>query len=595
LLSKPTDQIAQLQFNIDFLRKQIDRQVLDSHSDLLDGVKDLGIMDGIVKDTTQHVRELRQTYNALREKIQVPFQSIQKTSLEIRDLNKQVVILRSISNLLQVFSRLEGIMDDVEEYPRAAFEIQSIINDKDFESIPLIEEELQRSKEFHSLLSTTGLEWIKEGIEKNNQILISKSIHLFSNLRNVPETIQGIFDEYQLAIQKVTCSCFDMEAIKTQLIESRKLQTGQKQGNASALAEILWTRVDNLTDDIYNCASHIQVLESYLSRKKDNFTQISLLQNVLTTLGYPSLRSQYWQILSQNVDKEIRAATKSNPVLLQILQFGYPKLLRIFSDLFSKVALLTGNEEQKETAVLKKTLSSFENAYVSRTLTRMLDMVNTLIPEKNGMKSNPSVEEANKLCRSFSSELNAVRFDGHLLHAVCKNVTKALHLFRSRLVQSLGTSSFTISGSSPGSAQIQKIDVVNCLYALSEGLWGMLSEFEDTVAEQIVEEGARATNDLMITIVEPLFLSVIQDLEAVLPKMHREEYSTTNLVSRTDPQSLYLNEYTSKIRWVFRELVSKLLCKSVTGEWYHIFIQGPTILSKNHVFTTVSHLIASTE
>jgi hypothetical protein len=294
---------------------------------------------------------------------------------------------------------------------------------------------------------------------------------------------------------------------------------------------------------------------------------------VLGHLQCSGLRAHYWQTLSQNFDKEIRAATKLNPVLLQILQFGYPKLLRVFTDLFSKIALLVGSENN-DTAVLVKTLSSFENAYVSRTLTRMLDTVNHLIPEKGVTKNNPSTEEASKLCRSINSELNAVRFDEHLLQLVGKNVTKALNLFRSRLMQTLGTAPFSITGSSPGSAQIQKIDAVNCLHTLSESLWDMVTEFQDTVAEEILYSGAVATNDILVSVVEPLFLGAIQELELVLPKMHKEEYTTKNLVSKVDPQSLYLNEYTSKIRWVFRELISKLLCKNSTFEWYSTLIRA---------------------
>jgi cell fate (sporulation/competence/biofilm development) regulator YlbF (YheA/YmcA/DUF963 family) len=573
LLSKPTETTAQLQFNVDFLKKKVEEKVLESHVDLMEGIQDLGAMDQVIQQSVEHIKKLRGAYNQVKEKISAPYRSIQKTSSEIVELNKEIVSFRAIAKFLQVYQRLETIMDQVEEFPRAAvysYEIQSIIKDSEFASRGWIDEETRHAKEFHERLMQQGTEWLREGVESNNQILLSKAVLLFSNMRSLPHIISDLFDEYQSRLETEAKAAFDMEAIKLQLMENRKTQAGSVQkGNASALAEILWARIEKVTEHVYKYASHLHILDGFLSRKKDNVSQETYLQSVLTFMNCTSIRSHYWHVLSIHLDKTIRTATKNNPVLLQILQFGYPKLLRVFVELFTKISLLSGSEEQKsaETAVIMKTLSSFEHAYVSRTLTRMLDTVNSLIPEKGLSKGNPSTEEANKLCRSMSSELNAVRFDPHLLQAVGKNVTKAMSLFRARLMQTLGTASFTITGSTPGSAQIQKIDAINCLFALSDGLWVLVLDFVDTPAETILEEGAQSANDLMVSIAEPLFMSCIQELEPVLVKMHREEYTGKNLVNRNDPASLYMNEYVSKIRWVFRELISKLLCKHVTIEW----------------------------
>jgi hypothetical protein len=551
----------------------VEEKVLESHGDLMEGIQDLGAMDRVIQESAEHLKKLRINYNQVKEKIHAPYRSIQNISAEIVDLNKEIVSLRAVAKFLQVYQRLETIMDQVEEFPRAAaysYEIQSIVNDSEFQSGDWIDEEMHKANEFQQRLVHQGTEWLRDGVESNNQLLLSKAVLLFSNMRNLPQIISEIFDHYQDRLEKEAQTAFDMEAIKLQLMENRKAHAGSVQkGNASALAEILWARIEKVTEHVYKYASHLHILDGFLSRKKDNVTQETYLQSVLTFMNCTSLRAHYWHVLSIHLDKTIRTATKNNPVLLQILQFGYPKLLRVFVDLFAKIALLSGSEEQKtaETAVIMKTLSNFEHAYVSRTLTRMLDTVNSLIPEKSISKGNPSTEEANKLCRSISSELNAVRFDPHLLQLVGKNVTKALSLFRARLMQTLGTTSFTITGSSLGSAQIQKIDAINCLFALSDALWVLVSDFSDSPSEPILEEGAKAAMDLMVSIAEPIFVSCVQELEPVLVKMHREEYAGKNLVNRNDPQSLYMNEYLSKIRWVFRELISKLSCKNVTVEW----------------------------
>lgn len=117
----------------------------------------------------------------------------------------------------------------------------------------------------------------------------------------------------------------------------------------------------------------------------------------------------------------------------------------------------------------------------------MLENVNQAIPDKNASKGHPNSDSAARVCRAISSELNAVKFDPHLLRHVGKNVAKALNLFRSRVMQTLESEvPFLITGSHPGSSQLQKIDAVNCLFTLSDTLWDMLEEYSGTEVEEII-------------------------------------------------------------------------------------------------------------
>lgn len=70
----------------------------------------------------------------------------------------------------------------------------------------------------------------------------------------------------------------------------------------------------------------------------------------------------------------------------------------------------------------------------------------------------------------------------------------------------------------------------------------------------------------MTAIATPMFLKVVQELAIVMCKMHKSEStvpvrssSRTN-VSASDPNatSAYMTELVAKIRWVFREFISKL-------------------------------------
>lgn len=152
---------------------------------------------------------------------------------------------------------------------------------------------------------------------------------------------------------------------------------------------------------IYSSSRKIINLQTYLLREKNNFSQESLIDPVLNQLDTKSLKMYFWLVLSQNLDVEIKKATKSSQFLLQVLQAGYPKLLRVFVDLFSKLSLTSTDDISVEMSLIMKTLSVFESAYVSRVLSRMLDTVGSLVPEKTS-KTNPGTEEAIKLIRSMA-------------------------------------------------------------------------------------------------------------------------------------------------------------------------------------------------
>lgn len=126
------------------------------------------------------------------------------------------------------------------------------------------------------------------------------------------------------------------------------------------------------------------------------------------------------------------------------------------------------------------TLQSFETAYASRcSLSRLQEIVVQTV-----QKGTPNRDDALKIVRKVASDLNAVKFDDGLLKLIAVNVEKALSLFRQKVDAMIHHDHlFTISGSTPSTVQVQKLDAINCLYAISEGVWALLVDFEGTVIE----------------------------------------------------------------------------------------------------------------
>lgn len=234
--------------------------------------------------------------------------------------------------------------------------------------------------------------------------------------------------------------------------------------------------MEKLADVIYEMAFKMHTLESFLSRRNDSTTQTVLLEYVVKELSKhfkgdcKTVKQYFWKGLRDVLDLEIAVATKTSQFLLQVLQAGYPKLLRIFLDLYSRIKLVSGDEIQL------LSLNSFETAYVTRSLTRLNEAVSNIV-----QKGTPNREDGVKLSRTVSSELNATRFDQELLTKISSNVVKSLATFTTKVETFiLYDNKITISGSSLPQSQVIKVDIINCLNNLCDAIWGLVVDYDGT-------------------------------------------------------------------------------------------------------------------
>ncbi|KAJ3254207.1 hypothetical protein HK103_007452 [Boothiomyces macroporosus] len=482
-LLKQKDYNATLTFNMDFLKKQINQQVLDSHVELLNGVKDLQELSDIFIAINEECEKLKRNYKKTKAKIVDPYEEMKKLIGEISDISKETDYLRSIQRFLQIYVRLEPVTS-LEEYPRAAlyiyeignhdFIVDSVLKEHGLSEDENILTELQKYNEISEKVRKQGLDWIEEGLK---------------------------------------------DAINSEV------------------------------------------------------------------------REYFWKAVSTTLEQEITAATKGSQFLRQVLEAGYPKLLRVFLELFNRVALLNNSQqnESNETALLLKTLSSFEAAYISRSSTRLLESVSSILPDRNVVRSL-SAEDANKFFRTISSELHAVKFDGHLLSLIMKNVVKATNMFLQKIVILVNTDSpFSITGTIPAPVQLLKIDIINCLFTLSDNIWGLLADYESTVIDDAIDKLTTTIVNQMTHISEAIFLNLVAELQVVIAKVHKEDYKINkppSLIQTGRPEtSLYLHEYMAKVKWVFKEFLIKLQCKEYSQKWILTFCDHLMHLQLLHVST----------
>ena len=111
---------------------------------------------------------------------------------------------------------------------------------------------------------------------------------------------------------------------------------------------------------------------------------------------------------------------------------------------------------------------------------------------------------------------------------VTKNLSKTLGMYLVKMEHLTATdsSAYTFSGLGTAShSQLVNLDIINCLWLLKEEFYSLLVDYSGTCIFDALKEQLENITEHLRLIVESLYLFMTRDLEFVLLKMHREDYS----------------------------------------------------------------------
>ncbi|KAL8220984.1 UNVERIFIED_CONTAM: Conserved oligomeric Golgi complex subunit [Gekko kuhli] len=167
----------------------------------------------------------------------------------------------------------------------------------------------------------------------------------------------------------------------------------------------------------------------------------------------------FWTAVTQTLASQFQTATDSSVFLKQAFEGEYPKLLRLYNDLWKRLQQYSENiqrhfntngtmehfvelqhmeddthdlfmqkkQDYDPEIALKDSLQPYEAAYLSKSLSRLFDPINLVFPP--GGRNPPSTDELDSIIKTIASELNVVAVDPDLSLAVSKNVAKTVQLY----------------------------------------------------------------------------------------------------------------------------------------------------------------------
>ncbi|KAI8376615.1 Golgi transport complex subunit 5-domain-containing protein [Choanephora cucurbitarum] len=596
-------ELSKLAFSIDAVNKQIQEQVVGNYDKLLGQVAGIKELDTIIATIELDINGLHTSLQALAHKIRDPYQQLSTYATELE--NAQIVCdyLRKIQRFMLLKRRLATqLSDDDRDMSTAAltvYELETILKENDLDGIDVIHHEVPFVTRSRIHIQEEASVLLKEGVDTQNQTKMATGLQVFFNMKQMSDQVQKLTQRMLSDLREEMKQVVNIQSLQKECAESsnRRIQPEQAHQNPKQLATVLWNRMEKLMKSMSDQCIKIYSLEKVLEIKKDALTHVSFLDEVAKVLDATSLVSYFWRTISGDFEKELKSASKSSTFLQNTFVSDYPKLLKLLHDFFARVAMqngtsLTDYSQTPEYVIMLRSFSTFQTNFLTKSLQRMNDAVNSTFPTYGGLaRTPPGRNNVINITRIIGNELETVSFEPQLSQLLAKNAVKSINTFCKKCEQLLPVSEQPVYVTKSSSAIINylnmNIEIANILYFMHQSVWKVLEEYPEKTVD-IVKKGADDCHALMMKIGTRLVSAIKKDVDAVLLKIHQEDFSG-QIRKNFDPEddkSSYMKELAKHVRYYHTTILQNLSCGAEPKSWVkqiskhtlHVFIfQGSLV------------------
>ncbi|KAG9098973.1 hypothetical protein FS749_002432 [Ceratobasidium sp. UAMH 11750] len=422
---------------------------------------------------------------------------------------------------------------------------------------------------------------IVEGLSSLNQSALAAALQTAFNLRMMPNVVQSLLLDLTEAVDARIKSAFDVSRIAKEiagkeppqpsagLMYRSRVRTEPTNITAPQWTSALWNRLEQMIEEMAGCCIKVYNLEKVLKLKKDPVTQASFLEEAMTVLENKPT-STFWGALARSLDKHSKDASKASTFLQQTLSTGYPRFLRLFHDLFAKIAVhtdtvYTAGHQSPETVIVLRAVSSFEALYLSRSTARLNEVIANAVRQQP-----PGAPEGLAISRTIVNELDSARFDPLLVKSVAKNVGTAIDMLVGRaegliVKDRSATSLVGPLGTAQQSLNAQLFTMLHTCYVRLDKLEGEFHESVTVLLKSAIKKLQRQCESIS----EPLLSAIRRDFGLVLVRIHRVDFSRSleGGAMVGGGASGYMKEVSAKLMFLRNEIFSKFSVADVVQDW----------------------------
>ncbi|KAJ6405561.1 hypothetical protein OIU84_013512 [Salix udensis] len=410
---------------------------------------------------------------------------------------------------------------------------------------------------------------LERGMEGLNQAEVGTGLQVFYNLRELKVTVEQLANKYRGIGVKSVGLTLDMKAISTSGGGGfgpggiRGSGTPQIGGGAKA-REALWQRMGNCMDRLHSIVVAVWHLQRVLSKKRDPFTHVLLLDEVIKD-GDPMLTDRVWEALVKAFAGQMKSAFTASSFVKEIFTMGYPKLFSLIENLLERISRDTDVKgvlpaitlEVKEQMVAA--IEIFQTSFLALCLSRLTDLVNTVFPVSS-RGSVPSKEQISRIVSRIQEEVEAVQLDGRLTLLVLREIDKVLLLLaeRTEYQMSAGHEARRITG--PATAeQVKNFALCQHLQDIHMRTSSMIAGLP-FIAVDALSPSLGAIYEVARDSVTPLFKAMIDRLESCILQIHDQNFGAYGIDAVMDNNaSPYMEDLQRCILHFRTEFLSRLL------------------------------------
>ncbi|KAK6142250.1 hypothetical protein DH2020_022598 [Rehmannia glutinosa] len=572
--------IEKLQDGLRLLDTQLRHEVLSRHHELLDQLSSVKVAESSLSSLRSSLSSLQSSVRRARAELSEPHRVIAVQTQQLNNLHSTSLLLQYTLRTLRLIQKLRNLVDsqpdsskwDLTKAAQLHFEILTLYNEYHLSGIDVVDTELKWVTEIGSKIREEGMKVLEKGLESLNQPEVGLGLQVFYNMGELRGTVDGLVSKYKQMGVKSVNNALDMKAISGGGYGGGGPGGVQRHGtpqigSGAKSREALWQRMSGCMDQLHSVLLSIWHLQRVLSKKRDPFTHVLLLDEVMQE-GDPTLTDRVWDALIKSFASQMKSVFTASSFVKEIFTVGYPKLVTMIENLLERISRDTDvkgvppalSSEGKEQMVAA--IEIFQTAFLALCLNRLSDLVNSVFSMSN-RGGVPSKEHISRITSRIQEEVEAVQQDPRLTLLVLREINKVLILLAERVEYQISTGPEARQITGPATpSQLKNFTLYQHLQEIHTRITSMLARLP-TVAADVLSPALGAIHGVAGDSVTSLFQAMLDRLESCILQIHDQNFGTLSVDAAMDNNtSSYMEELQKNIIHFRAEFLSRLLPSS---------------------------------
>ncbi|CAI9754931.1 unnamed protein product [Fraxinus pennsylvanica] len=573
--------IEKLQEGLRLLDSQLRHEVLSRHQDLINQLSSLKASESSLSSLRSSLSSLKSSLRQARSELSDPHCVIAAQTLQLNNLHSTSVLIQSSIRTLRLVQKLQNLVNsqpdpekwDLSKAAQLHFEILTLYNESHLSGIDAIDSELKWVIEIGSKIRAEGMKVLEKGLENLNQAEVGLGLQVFFNLGELRGTVDGLVSKYKQIGLKSISNAMDMKAVSGSGGYGAGMPGGVQRhgtpqiGGGGKAKDGLWQRMSGCMDQLHSIVVAVWHLQRVLSKKRDPFTHVLLLDEVMQESD-PMLTDRVWEALVKSFASQMKSVFTASSFVKEIFTTGYPKLLSTIENLLERISRDTDVKGVPPALALEgkqqmiAAIEIFQTAFLGLCLSRLSDLVNSVF-NMSSRGTVPSKEHISRIISHIQEEIEAVQLDARLTLLVLREISKVLLLLAERAEYQISTGPEARQITGPATpSQIKNFTLSQHLQEIHARVTSMIARLP-TVASDILSPALGTIYGVACDSVTPLFQAMLDHLESCILQIHDQNFGTLSMDASFDNNaSPYMEELQKSILHFRTEFLSRLLPSS---------------------------------